>query len=77
MSYRLDTNTDVYANLGYVSKVPLFDAVINDNTSTLIDDSKNEKFYSAELGSNIKLLNNTLALSGNAYYTIWNNRVLT
>jgi len=77
LNYRLDANTDIYANLGYISKVPLFDAVINDYRSELIDNYENEEIYSVELGSNIKLFENTLALGGNAYYTIWNNRTLT
>ena len=77
VSYRLNKNIDIYTNLGYVSKVPLLDAVINDYRSELIDNYENETFYSFEAGSNIKLLDNTMSLGGNVYYTIWNNRTLT
>ncbi len=77
VSYRLDDNTDVYTNLGYISKVPLLDAVINDYRSELIKDHKNETFYSFEVGTNLKLLDRTLSLGGNLYYTVWNDRSLT
>lgn len=77
LSYRLNKDTDIYTNLGYVSKVPLLDAVINDYRSELIEEYENETFYSFEVGSNIDLLENTMTLGGNVYYTIWNNRTLT
>ena len=34
----------------YISKVPIFDGVIDDNNGTLNADPKNEKFLSGEVG---------------------------
>lgn len=73
-SYRLTKDLSVYANAGYVAKVPIFDQVIDDITTTLVEDFENEKFLSGELGSNWKGLDNTLSINGNLYYTKWDNR---
>lgn len=75
--YRLAPNMEVYANAGYVSKVPIFDAVINDRTGELVDNEGNEIFTSFEIGSSTQLLDGQLTLKGNYYYTLWENRTVT
>lgn len=72
--YRITDNIDIYGNLGYVSKVPIFDQVINDRAGVKAEDPKNEKFASFELGSNFRLLENKLNLKVNLYYTSWKDR---
>ena len=57
-SYRFTETVNAFANLGYVSKVPIFDAVINDRDGTTATDPDNEKFTSFELGATYKTLNN-------------------
>ena len=74
VSYRLTTDLSIYANGGYVSKVPIFDQVIDDITITLVEDYKNETFISGELGMNWKGLDNKLNVNANLYYTKWDNR---
>ncbi len=76
-SFRATNDVDVYFNAGYVSKVPIFDQVIDDNTGVKLDDPKNEKFISAEVGTNVRLLRNQLTLKGNFYFTQWNDRANT
>jgi iron complex outermembrane recepter protein len=73
-SYRFTETLSAFFNVGYVSKVPIFDAVINDRDATVADDPQNEKFTSFELGTTHKSLNNKFYLSGNVYYTTWNDR---
>ncbi|MGD8426225.1 MAG: TonB-dependent receptor [Balneolaceae bacterium] len=75
--YNLSEKVGLFANLGFVSKVPIFDNVINDFTFTKNDNPTNEKFYSYEVGSNIHLLDNRLNLKANLYYTIWNDQAYT
>jgi iron complex outermembrane recepter protein len=70
----LTSDLSVYANGGYVAKVPIFDQVIDDITTTLVEDFDNEKFLSGELGANWKGMDNTLSVNGNVYYTKWDNR---
>jgi len=73
-SFRVTPETDIYANVGYVSKVPIFDQVIDDVNSVKIADPKNEKFISAEVGANFRLLKNMLNIKSNVYYTKWMDR---
>jgi mRNA-degrading endonuclease HigB of HigAB toxin-antitoxin module len=74
-SFRTSDNVQLYVNAGYVSKVPVFDGVISDWNSTLIENPKNEIFISAELGANTNWLQNKLTLNGNVYFTDWSDRV--
>ncbi len=73
-SYRLTHALNFYANLGYVSKVPIFDQVISDRTSTVAEDPENEKFISFEGGINWLGLSNTLSTKLNVYQTTWTDR---
>ena len=73
-SYRATYNLDIFANVGLVSKVPIFDKVIDDVTSTKAQNPENEKFTSVEAGINYKALNGKLSLKGNYYYTLWKNQ---
>jgi len=77
LSYRITDRVQIYGNAGYVSKVPIFDAVINDNTSTLIDTPENENFLSFEIGSSYRTLDEKFVTNLNFYSTTWQNRVLT
>ena len=73
-SYRLTENIDFYGNAGYVSKVPIFDNVIDDVTGSMANNPKNEKFTDFEAGTNAYFLNRKLYTRADAYYTIWKDR---
>ena len=73
-SYRLTENIDFYGNAGFVSKVPIFDNVIDDRTGTLANNPKNEKFTDFEAGVNAYFMNRKLYTKADAYYTIWKDR---
>ena len=73
-SYRFTDNLDVFANAGWVSKVPIFDDVIDDRSGYKPEDTKNEEYISFEGGVNFIGLEGKLALKGNFYYTIWNEK---
>lgn len=72
----VNDNVDLYANLGYVSKVPIFDGVIDDRAGITNVDPKNEKFYSVEFGA---YWNPDPILSAklNIYSTKWVDRTFT
>ncbi|NQT78589.1 MAG: TonB-dependent receptor [Bacteroidetes bacterium] len=76
LSYRIDERWTAYGNAGYVSKVPIFDAVINDNTGDIIDNPANETFISGELGMNYRSLDGTFNANFNVYHTTWNDRTV-
>ncbi len=75
--YRLTDNLDVFANVGYAAKVPIFDNVIDDGSGALNDSPENEKFIAYEAGTNISLLNGLMALTLNGYFTTWKDRAFT
>lgn len=70
-------NVGVYVNGGYVSKVPIFDAVIDDFAGIVNPDPQNEKFISFEGGVNVNSPDRSLAASFNAYFTQWKDRTQT
>ena len=70
----LNSEWSVYGNAGLVSKVPIFDGVIDDNRGILNPDPKNETFLSFEAGTRFRSNNRKLSLDGNVYFTQWNDR---
>lgn len=77
LSYKVSNTLTAYGNAGYVSKVPVFDAVINDRTHEKIENPENEKFMSGEIGLNFRSADRKLTANINLYHTYWQNRVLT
>jgi iron complex outermembrane receptor protein len=75
--YQLTPEVDVFANLGYVSKVPNFDEVISDVDGTLAEDPKNEQFTGIEGGINYRTRSGRINLRGNFYHTVWQNQTAT
>ena len=73
----LNDQWSIYGNAGIISKVPIFDGVIDDNNGTLNADPKNEKFISAEAGSEFRSANRDLSLRLGLYHTTWRDRTLT
>ena len=64
----------VFGNAGYVSKVPIFDGVIDENRGVVNPDPENEKFFSLEAGARHRSLDRTLSLDLNLYATTWRDR---
>ncbi len=67
----------VFGNAGFVSKVPIFDGVIDDNAGVLNPDPKNEKFLSFEAGAQFRSMSRGLSLDFNLYHTTWRDRTQT
>ncbi|MFA3782783.1 TonB-dependent receptor [Melioribacteraceae bacterium 4301-Me] len=76
-SYRLSIDYDVFANAGYVSKVPIYNDVIDYNTNSVARNLKNEQFISFEAGINSTFFNKKLTLKTDYYYTTWKNQAKT
>ncbi len=77
LSYTFTETVSAFANAGLVSKVPIFDAVINDRDGTIAKDPENEKFTSLEAGVMFRSLDNRFWVTGNFYYTTWKDRTLS
>ena len=73
----LNDRWSIYANAGIISKVPIFDGVIDDNDGTLNANPKNERFLSGEAGSEFRSANRDVFLRLGLYHTTWRDRTLT
>ncbi len=71
-NYNLTEHDNVFVNVGYNSKVPLFNKVYDTITGILYPFAKTEGIGSVELGYGITYPSMKLTL--NAYYTQWNNK---
>ena len=71
VNYNLDEHNNVFANAGYVSRAPMFDAAFinSQNSHALNPDAKNEKILSFELGYGYR--SRFFTANVNAYYTKW------
>lgn len=72
--YNVMDGLGVFANFGYISKVPIFDGVISDVLGTMNPDPQNETITSVEGGVNFAGMDGMLTLNGNVYYTSWQDR---
>jgi len=75
--YHLMDGLDLFANFGYVQKVPIFDQVIDDYNMALSTDPQNELFISTEGGVNFRPLGGMFTGKFNFYYTMWRDRSMT
>jgi iron complex outermembrane receptor protein len=73
-SRNLTNQFSLFANAGFVSKVPIFDGVIDDNNGVLNPDPKNEKFYSFEGGLSYNSEDRSLNFDASFYWTEWKDR---
>lgn len=74
VSRNLTEEWSLFGNAGYVSKVPIFDGVIDDVRGVLNPDPKNEKFVSVEGGVSFRAQDRGFSFDGNFYYTTWKDR---
>jgi len=76
-SRNVTDQVSLFTNAGFISKVPIFDYVIDDNNGTLNRDPQNEKFTAVEAGVNFRSLDRSLTAEVSAYYTKWSDRSWT
>lgn len=70
-NYNLTEHDNLFANIGYNSKVPFYQFVFN-NTGVKFKDIRNEGITSVEMGYGISYP--SLKVMLNAYYTYWANK---
>lgn len=74
VSRNLTSEWSVFGNGGYVSKVPIFDGVIDDFSGTVLENPKNERFISFEAGVSYRARDRGLSGDLNFYHTTWRDR---
>ena len=72
LNFNIDENHNVFGNIGYYSKQPLFDAVYPGNSNELNEDLKNEQVFGIELGYGFR--SQFFNANVNLYRTSWADR---
>lgn len=75
--YNINDNLGAYANVGYISKVPIFDNVISDFNGAINEDPQNEKFYFYEAGLRYRDPSGKFGVNANYYLTDRRDRSFT
>jgi iron complex outermembrane recepter protein len=76
-SYRANDNIDVFANVGYVSQVPILSSVIDEINRTLNNNPTTQKFTDYEAGINFRTDDGRANIKVNYYYTKWKDHTNT
>ncbi|MCA5004833.1 TonB-dependent receptor [Sphingobacterium bovistauri] len=74
-NYNINTNHNVFANIGYFEKAPFFNAVFMNNSNTVNEAAEREKIMSYELGYGFRT--STFSANINAYHTAWKDKSFT
>lgn len=74
VNFNIDQYNNVFANVGYFSKAPIFDNVF-DFVNNKYEDPENEKILGFEVGYGINT--SQFALLANAYMTTWSDRAIS
>ena len=75
--YNVTDNTGIYLNVGYISKVPIFDNVISDFNGAINENPENEKFYFYEAGVRYRDPSGQFGINANYYLTDRRDRSFT
>ncbi|WP_316928136.1 TonB-dependent receptor [Gillisia marina] len=75
LNFNIDENHNIFGNIGYYSKQPLFDAVYPGNRNDLNEDLKNEQVFGLELGYGFR--SQFFNANVNLYRTSWADRFET
>jgi hypothetical protein len=73
-SRNVTDRVSLFANAGYISKVPILDGTMNDEDGLLNPDPKNEKILSFEAGMNFRSEDRSLNFDVSLYHTTWKDR---
>lgn len=71
-NYILGEHSNIYANLGYLSRTPMYSNVVDNTYNNFFAEIQNEIIQAVEIGYNYK--SKKLGFSVNAYFTNWKNK---
>jgi hypothetical protein len=74
-SRNVTDEVSLFANAGYISKIPVLDGTMDDQGGVMNPDPKNEKFLSFEAGVNFRSEDRSLTFDVSLYRTTWKDRV--
>ncbi|MGM0479752.1 MAG: TonB-dependent receptor [Bacteroidota bacterium] len=71
-NFNVTENSNVFLNLGYLSRTPQYSNVIDNNTNTFFAEILNENIMAAEAGYGYR--SKRFSANVNGYYTYWENK---
>ena len=71
-NFNVTERSNVFMNVGYLSRTPQFSNVIDNNTNTVFEEILNEKIYAIEAGYGYR--SKKVSMNVNGYYTYWENK---
>ncbi|MCG2460131.1 TonB-dependent receptor [Flavobacteriaceae bacterium F89] len=74
-NYNLDERQNVFFNIGYISRQPIFDAIYPNFANDVNDNAENENIFSVELGYGFRSA--FINAHVNLYSTSWGNRFIS
>ena len=72
VNYKFNDNANIYMNLGYLDRTPMYSNVIDNNYNKFFGEIANEKIAAFEGGFNFA--NKTFGVNLNGYFTNWKNK---
>mgnify|MGYP003667167896 FL=1 len=71
-NFNVTEKSNVFINLGYLSRTPQYSNVVDNNKNEFFADIKNEVIYAFEAGYGFR--SKKLSINANGYYTVWKNK---
>jgi len=73
-NFNITEKSNIFMNLGYLSRTPQFNNVIDNTTNEFFEKINNEIVYAVEAGYGFR--SKKISLNANGYYTVWKNKPL-
>lgn len=71
-NFNVTERSNVFVNVGYLDRTPMFSNVIDNNTNKFFEEIVNERIYAFEAGYGFR--HKKISVNANGYYTMWQNK---
>ncbi len=71
-NFNVTERSNIFVNIGYLDRTPMFSNVIDNNTNKFFKEIVNEKIYAFEAGYGFR--HKKISVNANGYYTMWQNK---
>ena len=71
-NFNVTERSNIFLNVGYLDRTPMFSNVVDNNTNTFFKEIVNERIYAFEAGYGFR--HKKVSVNANGYYTMWENK---
>lgn len=71
-NFNVTERSNIFLNVGYLDRTPMFNNVIDNNTNKFFEEILNERIYAFEAGYGFR--HKKVSINANGYYTMWQNK---